>query len=85
MGKTAQLARDGFPYGYLAGELEYRGTIQNIALGIALLQKSQMVEIAESPSKSQNGKRIACLAQEAGHPASAQEEVEEEAANGGGV
>ena len=50
------------------------------------MQKSQMEVIAESPPKSQNGKRIACLAQEAGHPASAQEEVgEEEAANGGGV
>ena len=45
-----------------------------------------MVEIAESPPKSQNGKRIASLAQEAGHPASAQEEVgEEEAADGGGA
>ena len=52
------------------------------------LQKSQIGVITESPPppKSQNGKRIACLAQEAGHPASAQEEVgEEEAANGGGV
>ena len=35
-----------------------------------------MEVIAESPPKSQNGKRIACLAQEAGHPASAQEKSE---------
>ena len=50
------------------------------------MQKSQMEVIAESPPKSQDGKRIARFAQEAGHPASAQEEVgEEEAANGGGV